>query len=242
MRFIPTYVGHTLLFRQRSMFSRFIPTYVGHTRDTGSQSPILAVHPHIRGAYLPLPKEKSRKTGSSPHTWGIHTAHRRLCRPGRFIPTYVGHTSLERQRFALCSVHPHIRGAYSTLFHVPAMGCGSSPHTWGIHYMPYLPILLYRFIPTYVGHTGVKTIWQEQLTVHSHIRGAYQHPPPAATWQFGSSPHTWGIPLHPRMGMNSARFIPTYVGHTPSARYQHCRLAVHPHIRGAYRCGRAQRG
>ena len=134
LRFIPTYVGHTLLFRQRSMFSRFIPTYVGHTRDTGSQSPILAVHPHIRGAYLPLPKEKSRKTGSSPHTWGIHTAHRRLCRPGRFIPTYVGHTSLERQRFALCSVHPHIRGAYGSKNNMAGAINGSSPHTWGIRY------------------------------------------------------------------------------------------------------------
>ncbi len=153
LRFIPTYVGHTLLFRQRSMFSRFIPTYVGHTRDTGSQSPILAVHPHIRGAY-------------------------------------------------------------STLFHVPAMGCGSSPHTWGIHYMPYLPILLYRFIPTYVGHTGVKTIWQEQLTVHPHIRGAYSISEVSTLQTSGSSPHTWGIlrPAAPVPG--PARFIPTYVGHT----------------------------
>ena len=72
---------------------------------------------------------------------------------------------------------------------------------------------------------------------------------------FGSSPHTWGIPLHPRMGMNSARFIPTYVGHTEDKKHRvssyygssphtwgiriSCTVfivisPVHPHIRGAY--------
>ena len=153
---------------------RFIPTYVGHTMLGQIVNHILTVHPHIRGAYSLLRCHSSGGFGSSPHTWGILSGDGVRHVPRRFIPTYVGHTSLERQRFALCSVHPHIRGAYSTLFHVPAMGCGSSPHTWGIHYMPYLPILLYRFIPTYVGHTSIRPRRQRGSSVHPHIRGAYR--------------------------------------------------------------------
>ena len=152
---------------------RFIPTYVGHTMLGQIVNHILTVHPHIRGAYSLLRCHSSGGFGSSPHTWGILSGDGVRHVPRRFIPTYVGHTSLERQRFALCSVHPHIRGAYSTLFHVPAMGCGSSPHTWGIQYgyweetsdfgsSPHtwgIPAsapggnVAVRFIPTYVGHT-----------------------------------------------------------------------------------------
>ena len=100
-----------------------------------------------------------------------------------------------------------------------------------------IPIWI-RFIPTHVGHTIPSGIGIPPHPVHPHIRGAYQHPPPAATWQFGSSPHTWGI-LSSTGGLSSApRFIPTYVGHTsPGVPKIHV-TPVHPHIRGAYRCGR----
>ena len=53
-------------------------------------------------------------------------------------------------------------------------------------------------------------------------------------FDLSSSPHTWGIHGSRQKRMDISRFIPTYVGYTPSARYQHCRLAVHPHIRGVY--------
>ena len=72
VRFIPTYVGHTVP-EQRSARSlpvhphirgayapdmfvyrepvRFIPTYVGHTASYTAVNLLETVHPHIRGAY-----------------------------------------------------------------------------------------------------------------------------------------------------------------------------------------------
>ena len=98
---------------------------------------------------------------------------------------------------------------------------GSSPHTWGILAMSAAVALPARFIPTYVGHTGSKNIWQEQLTVHPHIRGAYR------SSLGGDGMANW--------------FIPTYVGHTtrlvPMWKWQ----SVHPHIRGAYKNLRCRR-
>ena len=50
----------------------------------------------------------------------------------------------------------------------------------------------------------------------------------------GSSPHTWGIQKLAALVPVDERFIPTYVGHTPSHALLVSLSAVHPHIRGAY--------
>ena len=132
---------------------RFIPTYVGHTRKRRGASVMRTVHPHIRGAYWPSAIQASSAIGSSPHTWGILSAHPEPHQAQRFIPTYVGHTADMPNSIYHKSVHPHIRGAYAQtptsppasarfiptyVGHTPMTACptcylsGSSPHTWGI--------------------------------------------------------------------------------------------------------------
>ena len=143
--------GHDL----RHGFQRFIPTYVGHTENNTAVAGRRAVHPHIRGAYKrALIRWKcgvgssphtwgirsTRPTfvcpaGSSPHTWGIRCIFCRKLRRKRFIPTYVGHTSLRWAYLPLRPVHPHIRGAYFLLVFYLTRDYGSSPHTWGIRRM-----------------------------------------------------------------------------------------------------------
>ena len=53
-------------------------------------------------------------SGSSPHTWGILVLVLFIPRNLRFIPTYVGHTGFPWEKSKSKTVHPHIRGAYST--------------------------------------------------------------------------------------------------------------------------------
>ena len=134
IRFIPTYVGHTLSLTERMgdctgssphtwgilalsalpIFPvRFIPTYVGHTSPETQRFYDTTVHPHIRGAYPSLRHGNAGKPGSSPHTWGIPQVPLRHIVSHRFIPTYVGHTGRKCARLSACSVHPHIRGAYT---------------------------------------------------------------------------------------------------------------------------------
>ena len=193
---------------------RFIPTYVGHTVCIAPNQFFKSVHPHIRGAYITLASPKVPVTGSSPHTWGIPLPCMARRRTRRFIPTYVGHTQNPNNGANQQAVHPHIRGAYSSGAGASGGVCGSSPHTWGI--------LLWA-------RCGFH--WQP---VHPHIRGAYWAADVKRCTPCGSSPHTWGI----RIGQNardlSNRFIPTYVGHTPSKPTNSSALSVHPHIRGAY--------
>ena len=133
---------------------RFIPTYVGHTVAGYRQTAGRTVHPHIRGAYFFLVLGFRRCFGSSPHTWGIRYDLVFRGRWLRFIPTYVGHTPRSCSLWSPITVHPHIRGAYGVaervqptqsvhphirgayafkalaIYHVD----GSSPHTWGIRW------------------------------------------------------------------------------------------------------------
>ena len=71
-------------------------------------------------------------------------------------------------------------------------------------------------------------------SVHPHIRGAYGYSNRVWKCPFGSSPHTWGIHPCNLHCQQSARFIPTYVGHTRKVLCGKALLPVHPHIRGAY--------
>ena len=133
VRFIPTYVGHTHLYKfsvgqifgssphtwgippkdfLARYLERFIPTYVGHTTSCGLLPDITPVHPHIRGAYA--------------------TVTRTTTAIVRFIPTYVGHTRSMYRHSLQHPVHPHIRGAYNIFNIYTIKGVGSSPHTWGI--------------------------------------------------------------------------------------------------------------
>ena len=220
---------------RRGPADRFIPTYVGHTRTASPSMGALTVHPHIRGAYGVRCICYSLPNGSSPHTWGIPRQ--------------------PRQRRPLKTVHPHIRGAYKSWLARNANNYGSSPHTWGIQRPRPLHQKFPRFIPTYVGHTLIRSIKRSSSTVHPHIRGAYGpdsprrasvravHPHIRGAYRFGrsfnakpfgSSPHTWGIPVRGPGRLVSLRFIPTYVGHTDNIVHERPTLSVHPHIRGAY--------
>ena len=171
--------------------------------------------------------------GSSPHTWGI-----RRCRPRgrdrhRFIPTYVGHTSLPHPWRRGRTVHPHICGAYFPFCPGGLSVSGSSPHTWGIRPVVTGRNLSIRFIPTYVGHTIPPETRPRANAVHPHIRGAYNPAVLDGGFAIGSSPHTWGILQVLQQPCDSLRFIPTYVGHTPVPHISHFReFGSSPHTWG----------
>ena len=126
---------------------------MGHTIHSQARIFPASVHPHIRGAYSRTRVLYLHLCGSSPHTWGI---------PWCYL-----------QYRAYRPVHPHIRGAYLMRSIKRPSSTGSSPHTWGIHSWSIFCSWCWRFIPTYVGHTG--------NCIHD-TRG-----------HCGSSPHTWGI-------------------------------------------------
>ena len=174
-RFIPTHVGHTLaycfigrgcsgssprmwgilllrfsqcclslgssprmwgihaLITHAIVYYRFIPTHVGHTHHLLPPAPLYAVHPHACGAYERAKEVAIDKYGSSPRMWGI--------RPAAGI---IIHSN---------AVHPHACGAYDRVRQPGPHERGSSPRMWGIQLPILQRMILWRFIPTHVGHT-----------------------------------------------------------------------------------------
>ena len=132
------------------------------------------------------------------------------------------------------SVHPHLCGAYVVGMDAPPVVGGSSPPTWGIHRVRGQERAERRFIPTYVGHTLSPSRIPRAIPVHPHLRGAYVPAGVLTSGLCGSSPPTWGIRFISQTLTKSARFIPTYVGHTEQAVFPELLQPVHPHLRGAY--------
>ena len=154
---------------------------------------LASVHPHLRGAYRKLPRAVECVSGSSPPTWGIRAMFGSYSLSfgsspptwgileslvgdkgsERFIPTYVGHTAYLKITPSMNEVHPHLRGAYGAPAEAKPLWFGSSPPTWGIRVTSPFPLDVFRFIPTYVGHTGRKCNIYCPGPVHPHLRGAY---------------------------------------------------------------------
>ncbi len=93
---------------------RFIPTYVGNSRSDPELRRRPAVHPHIRGELTVPALSTLMGVGSSPHTWGTlgWMGDKVIFR--RFIPTYVGNSSISSSPSTTATVHPHIRGELSS--------------------------------------------------------------------------------------------------------------------------------
>ena len=99
----------------------------------------------------------------------------------------------------------------------------------------HIDIIPFIFISPYIRGAYARSYAHTNLdTVHPHTCGAYDTQRYRDTPSSGSSPHTWGIPNVVVDGRTVQRFIPTYVGHTPTAKKFKRWVTVHPHIRGAY--------
>jgi len=94
------------------------------------------------------------------------------------------------------------------------IGVGSSPHTWGTPPQVIVVPPVQRFIPTHVGNTTVEKAIIHHAAVHPHTRGEHLINAGTDLSGTGSSPHTWGTPIHSTTPLHQERFIPTHVGNT----------------------------
>jgi len=213
---------------------RFTPTCVGNTSHC--RVPCLAppVHPHVRGEYWVVPTAHTRRAGSPPRAWGIRCNARPSVRQPRFTPTCVGNTRHSAIVYAVCAVHPHVRGEYSILSRHSIAWRGSPPRAWGIHTFPAAPAYSIRFTPTCVGNTSRWFCSQRQRLVHPHVRGEYIADMPFIGHRRGSPPRAWGIRTPGRRAGRTRRFTPTCVGNTRSYGITPRTPLVHPHVRGEY--------
>ena len=114
---------------------------------------------------------------------------------------------------------------------------GSSPRTWGTHVGEHHRPLLLRFIPTYMGNTGLHRRQLLSFTVHPHVHGEHSSIVRYLMFAGGSSPRTWGTPTAGAGQSARTRFIPTYMGNTHALAVLNDIMAVHPHVHGEHSFG-----
>ena len=130
--------------------------------------------------------------------------------------------------------HPHIHGEYCKGNVVDPLCQGSPPHTWGILAGFNPSVVQFRITPTYMGNTDDNDLQELAVEDHPHIHGEYLILPTVMTVVWGSPPHTWGILVATKYGLDAKRITPTYMGNN-NRPYQYQWLGEdHPHIHGEY--------
>ena len=222
---------------------RSIPTCVGNTHERRTHCADRAVHPHVRGEYCCTLWLAWRMAGPSPRAWGIPLAAVMVCGRLRSIPTCVGNTWCPPEAPATLSVHPHVRGEYSSSSSPRASAGGPSPRAWGILRSAARRGPRVRSIPTCVGNTRPASPTRSSGPVHPHVRGEYCAAPLDEGRECGPSPRAWGIHEARSTVPSQPRSIPTCVGNTAHPRKHNGHPPVHPHVRGEYKhCKRLARG
>ena len=212
--------------------SRFIPTYMGNARGDTADRLVISVHPHVHGErrferYRPVPA-----VGSSPRTWGTRAQAPGMRALMRFIPTYMGNAPPVPCSRRGHTVHPHVHGERVPGSNEEARAPGSSPRTWGTHYVRGPIGLPNRFIPTYMGNALDCYRPIPGNPVHPHVHGERDLSDRILGHRAGSSPRTWGT-REPVFSIGCIiRFIPTYMGNAFSSVWASFASSVHPHVHG----------
>ena len=133
--------------------------------------------------------------GPSPRAWGLRLTSVLPC--------------------PLLSVHPHVRGVYSSFSRSSSSSYGPSPRAWGLRCTPSCTRPPFRSIPTCVGFTAVDVADTAPFPVHPHVRGVYHAWVINIKVSIGPSPRAWGL--------------------RPAPSCARCLLSVHPHVRGVYK-------
>ncbi|AFR09474.1 hypothetical protein B005_0311 [Nocardiopsis alba ATCC BAA-2165] len=146
---------------------------MGLTRLISSNTAARSVHPHVRGAHVPLAISIVGSYGPSPRAWGSPFIRAGLFWVSRSIPTCVGLTSHKASSVHASAVHPHVRGAHTIMSPNAEPAHGPSPRAWGSLLHPGGAGDDLRSIPTCVGLTLVGRAEVVGFAVHPHVRGAH---------------------------------------------------------------------
>mgnify|MGYP000085814961 CR=1 FL=1 len=150
----------------------------------------------------------------------------------RFIPTCMGNSGMLVSWTCRVAVHPHVHGELLGVAAGGAAAIGSSPRAWGTRVLVQHHRLQFRFIPTCMGNSSSAGRRVRGRSVHPHVHGELTKVPPSGKQASGSSPRAWGTRLGNWPGRAPARFIPTCMGNSCSARTNGSTPPVHPHVHG----------
>jgi hypothetical protein len=153
---------------------RATPTRVGRRRNVAIGSPLLPIHPHVRGAEALPHGGHVTSAEASPRGWdGVRLTGR--VRPyQRDTPTCVGRRPTRSRHPPLITRHPHTGGAYTWPAGLFGITARSPPRAWGRFAGADRTRRRCRGTPTRVGRRGPQVSRRSLTSSHPHAGGAGQ--------------------------------------------------------------------
>jgi len=204
--------GLATAIRDNCPIGRSIPTCVGLGASVEGGVYSSSVHPHVRGAWQKAIISANNPDGPSPRAWGLAPPDRQRRGRRRSIPTCVGLGGAQARKRRPTTVHPHVRGAWTTSSRFSMPRGGPSPRAWGLERPPEAGCIRVRSIPTCVGLGTRARRLARSRSVHPHVRGAWVRRRTVRRRAVGPSPRAWGLDGGRLVERPSSRSIPTCVG------------------------------
>ena len=211
---------------------RSTPTCVGKSCCWDFQLRRLAVHPHVRGEEILVPKSNTGGLGPPPRAWG--RAHLEPSPPSipRSTPTCVGKRLLVTVAAHVDGVHPHVRGEEPAARYGASRSGGPPPRAWGRGRPGGGASYAAGSTPTCVGKRRRLGARRCRPAVHPHVRGEEAFAPHGTARAAGPPPRAWGRERGRDPAVIGAGSTPTCVGKRPPPPGRASRPSVHPHVRG----------
>ena len=189
-----------------------IPTRVGTRTLCIIKTLLKRDHPHACGDKGLTRRHSVSSLGSSPRVWGQVAVRDDDVVHGGIIPTRVGTSTSDDQKWQGTEDHPHACGDKAMREVTSKPFKGSSPRVWGqagatSDCGKYLWI-----IPTRVGTRWIAVINQAVNEDHPHACGDKYRQMAVIRNCGGSSPRVWGQAFYNVVFFGCNRIIPTRVG------------------------------
>ncbi len=211
---------------------RFIPACAGNSAASDWLTPVLPVHPRVRGEQDHADYHLVRWSGSSPRARGTAIRDRAVSVCGRFIPACAGNREWGWLRDNPLRVHPRVRGEQDLNTLLERLPVGSSPRARGTVQVCGLDAIEFRFIPACAGNSWRTGLTASSVAVHPRVRGEQARRTAREHVWGGSSPRARGTASARRIATARTRFIPACAGNRPVRSAKAKMATVHPRVRG----------
>ena len=214
--------------QRRAWRRRFIPAGAGNSYTNTPSVGWQAVHPRGCGEQSIRLILSDSLTGSSPRVRGTDEEGASRHRGQRFIPAGAGNRRPSLRPKCGQSVHPRGCGEQPRSKPMGAPYTGSSPRVRGTGPVRGGGQPDDRFIPAGAGNSAIKSMGQEEKSVHPRGCGEQNRRRLCGDGDRGSSPRVRGTE-HPRnVGRARRRFFPAGAGNSPKHAFREAKRTVHP--------------
>ena len=215
---------------RRQIGNRFIPMYIGNTLLKITTFFDCSVYPYVYREHLIYLMLNLVLFGLSLCIQGTHPLYAIKPVETRFIPMYIGNTSTIVDYIKNNPVYPHVYREHSFLNSTNSTCAGLSLCIQGTPLPDALRLAAERFIPMYIGNTVAAATAQTTGTVYPYVYREHSKTDFIVFRFCGLSLCIQGTLRNFEPVLVRFRFIPMYIGNTQRKDLSSYKITVYPYV------------